>query len=94
MRETMVSVVVLALMTLAPMLTAAAEDQAAPPRATQDQGAAAEGQSAPAKCLEAEVNPVTGHVLCVKPRGAPVDPAGFGGRALPEACGFERGVGA
>ena len=74
MRETMVSVVVLALMALAPMLTAAAEDRAAPPQATQDQGAAAEGQSAPAKCLEAEVNPVTGHVLCVKPRGAPVDP--------------------
>ena len=74
MRETMVSVVVLALMALAPMLTAAAEDQAAPPQATQDQGAAAEGQTAPAKCLEAEVNPVTGHVLCVKPRGAPVDP--------------------
>jgi hypothetical protein len=73
MRETMVSVVVLALMALAPVLAAAAEDQA-PPKATQDQGAVAEGQSPPAKCLEAEVNPVTGHVLCVKPRGAPVDP--------------------
>lgn len=29
--------------------------------------------SAP-KCLKAEVNPVTGHVLCLDPIGAPVDP--------------------
>ena len=28
-----------------------------------------------AKCLKAEVNPVTGHVLCVEPLGAPVGPA-------------------
>lgn len=26
------------------------------------------------KCLKAEVNPVTGHVLCIDPIGAPVDP--------------------
>ena len=26
------------------------------------------------KCLEAEVNPVTGHALCLDPIGAPVDP--------------------
>jgi hypothetical protein len=26
------------------------------------------------KCLKAEVNPVTGHVLCLDPIGAPVDP--------------------
>ena len=26
------------------------------------------------KCLEAEVNPVTGHALCIDPIGAPVDP--------------------
>jgi hypothetical protein len=25
-------------------------------------------------CLEAEVNPVTGHALCINPRGAPVAP--------------------
>lgn len=31
-------------------------------------------QAAPPKCLEAAVNPVTGHALCINPRGAPVDP--------------------
>ena len=31
-------------------------------------------QVAPAKCLTAEVNPVTGHVLCIEPLGAPVEP--------------------
>jgi hypothetical protein len=30
--------------------------------------------AAPPKCLKAEVNPVTGHVLCIDPIGAPVDP--------------------
>ena len=29
---------------------------------------------APAKCQVAEVNPVTGSVMCIKPLGAPVDP--------------------
>jgi hypothetical protein len=31
-------------------------------------------QSAQAKCEVAEVNPVTGHVFCIRPQGAPVDP--------------------
>lgn len=31
-------------------------------------------QAAAPKCLEAAVNPVTGHAICIKPRGAPVDP--------------------
>ncbi len=31
--------------------------------------------AAPAKCLEALVNPVTGYTLCVNPRGAPVEQA-------------------
>jgi hypothetical protein len=30
--------------------------------------------SAAPKCLKAEVNPVTGYVLCIDPIGAPVDP--------------------
>ncbi len=30
--------------------------------------------TAPAKCEIAEINPVTGHVGCIKPLGAPVDP--------------------
>jgi hypothetical protein len=33
-----------------------------------------EGSAAPAKCLEAAVNPVTGDAICVNPRGAPVEP--------------------
>jgi hypothetical protein len=43
----------------------------------QAPASAAEGQDAAtqAKCLKAEVNPITGHVLCVEPLGAPVDPA-------------------
>ena len=28
---------------------------------------------APPKCEVAEINPVTGHVLCIKPLGAPVE---------------------
>jgi hypothetical protein len=31
-------------------------------------------QAAQAKCEVAEVNPVTGHVFCIKPQGAPVEP--------------------
>ncbi len=31
-------------------------------------------QPAPAKCQVAEVNPVTGHVVCLKPLGAAVEP--------------------
>jgi hypothetical protein len=34
---------------------------------------AAEEATAP-KCLKAEINPVTGHVLCIDPLGAPVEP--------------------
>jgi hypothetical protein len=30
-------------------------------------------QQAPPKCLTAEINPVTGHVLCIEPLGAPVE---------------------
>jgi hypothetical protein len=38
--------------------------------------AAAETPGAPSqpKCLKAEINPVTGHVLCIDPLGAPVEP--------------------
>ena len=32
------------------------------------------GPTAASKCLKAEVNPVTGHVLCIDPIGAPVEP--------------------
>lgn len=33
----------------------------------------ADTSAAPAKCLEAVVNPVTGYAFCVNPRGAPVE---------------------
>ena len=39
-------------------------------------GAAAAENSEPAaqpKCETAEINPVTGHVFCIKPLGAPVE---------------------
>jgi hypothetical protein len=39
-------------------------------------GATAAGTAEPApppKCLKAEINPVTGHVLCIDPLGAPVE---------------------
>ena len=36
--------------------------------------AAAAGEEAvPPKCRKAEINPVTGHVLCIDPLGAPVE---------------------
>jgi hypothetical protein len=30
-------------------------------------------QAAPPKCQTAEINPVTGHVFCIRPLGAPVE---------------------
>jgi len=32
-----------------------------------------QGEATTPKCLKAEVNPVTGHVLCIDPLGAPVE---------------------
>jgi len=40
----------------------------------EDPAPGTEKQAAAPKCLEAAVNPVTGHALCINPRGAPVDP--------------------
>ncbi|MGV1013479.1 MAG: hypothetical protein ACOYB4_00760 [Methyloceanibacter sp.] len=36
--------------------------------------AAGEEPAPAAKCEVAEINPVTGHVFCIRPQGAPVDP--------------------
>ena len=36
--------------------------------------AAAEETQSTAKCQVAEINPVTGHVFCIRPQGAPVAP--------------------
>ncbi len=41
--------------------------------AEENPAAQAEKSAPPAKCLVAEVNPVTGHAVCVNPRGAPVE---------------------
>jgi hypothetical protein len=35
--------------------------------------AAAADEAPPPKCRKAEINPVTGHVLCIDPLGAPVE---------------------
>lgn len=40
----------------------------------EESAPSAEESAAPAKCLKAAVNPVTGHATCVEPRGAPVEP--------------------
>lgn len=51
-----------------------AEEQAADTSGGATAAGAQATQSAPAKCLEAVVNPVTGFAICLNPRGAPVDP--------------------
>jgi hypothetical protein len=35
--------------------------------------AGAAEEASPPKCRKAEINPVTGHVLCIDPLGAPVE---------------------
>ena len=47
---------------------------AAPEDASQGDSKAADAAGKPAVCLEAVVNPVSGHAECVNPRGAPVQP--------------------
>ncbi len=42
--------------------------------AAAGQAAAENAEQAPSpKCVTAEINPVTGHVLCINPLGAPVE---------------------
>ena len=48
-----------------PLVTTQAADS--PDKADKSQE-----QAAAPKCLEAAVNPVTGHAVCINPRGAPV----------------------
>jgi hypothetical protein len=54
-----------------PVAAQSAED-ATP--ATKEPAASAEAAAPPVKCLKAVVNPVTGHAICLEPKGAPVDP--------------------
>jgi hypothetical protein len=41
---------------------------------TMAAASAADNAQPAAKCLKAEINPVTGHLLCLDPLGAPVEP--------------------
>lgn len=43
-------------------------------QAAEEPAQSAEESATPPKCLKAVVNPVTGHPICVEPRGAPVEP--------------------
>jgi hypothetical protein len=58
-------------------LSAAALAQNAEPTSTTPEvptvAQSAEKSATSAKCLVAEVNPVTGHPVCINPRGAPVE---------------------
>jgi len=54
-----------------PMAVNAAEDAGGAAKQAQP---GEEQQATAPKCLQAAVNPVTGHAVCVNPRGAPVDP--------------------
>ena len=54
--------------------------------AAAGQAAAEESeQAAPPKCVTAEINPVTGHVLCIEPLGAPVEAPPRGRQAALQA---------
>ena len=44
------------------------------------------------KCRKAEINPITGHVLCIDPLGAPVEPPPGGGQTPLQAGGGEKSV--
>lgn len=59
-----------------PMAGPSPAGQSAPDSKSADTIAAQETQptAGSAKCKEAEVNPVTGHAECIRPRGAAVDP--------------------
>jgi hypothetical protein len=68
-------IVVIALAATLLPVAAQSADTAQPPAQTLPSTSALSGKSsaAPAKCLVAEVNPVTGNAVCVNPVGAPVD---------------------
>jgi hypothetical protein len=57
--------------TMLPMVAQSADTATQPADAAATQSGAT--AAAPAKCLEAVVNPVTGYAFCVNPRGAPVE---------------------
>ena len=71
MRVLKTLIVALSVAVLLPM-AARSEEKSAPP--AEQSAPASKSAEAPAKCLKAAVNPVTGHAICLEPRGAPVDP--------------------
>ena len=71
MRVLKTLMVVLSVTLLLPM--AAQSEEKSAPMAGQA-APAVKSAEAPAKCLKAAVNPVTGYAICLEPRGAPVDP--------------------
>lgn len=64
-------VVALSVIALLPM-AATSEEKSTPP--AEQSVPADKSAEAPAKCLKAVVNPVTGFAICLEPRGAPVEP--------------------
>lgn len=72
MRPMRLTLIGLGAVVLLPLVVQAAEDADTP--AKPQARAIEERQAAAPKCLQAAVNPVTGHAICVNPRGAPVDP--------------------
>ena len=63
-------IVALGVAMLLPVAAQSADTATQPSDTTATQSAET---PAPAKCLEAAVNPVTGFAFCVNPRGAPVE---------------------
>jgi len=54
-----------------PIAAASAEEAT---KTLKEPAASSEAAAPPPKCLKAAVNPVTGHAICLEPKGAPVDP--------------------
>ena len=65
-------IVALGVAMLLPVAAQSADTATQPSDTTATQSA--ETPAAPAKCLEAAVNPVTGSAYCLNPRGASVEP--------------------
>jgi hypothetical protein len=65
-------IVALGVAMLLPAAAQSADTATQPADTTATQSA--ETPAAPAKCLEAAVNPVTGSAYCINPRGVPVEP--------------------
>ncbi len=63
--------VALAAIVALPIAALSAEE---PAKQTEQAAKPAQEVASQPKCLKAVVNPVTGHAICLEPKGAPVDP--------------------